>query len=90
MQIVWTKLEPGGMELSELSPGDLFRARSGSTPYMVICISAPMKAIEMKGVDCILALSLESGQLHEFERSYPIIPLEGRLELARIRCERRK
>jgi len=37
----------------------------------------------------IAVVSLESGQVHLFDYTHPVVELDGKLELSRIRIERR-
>lgn len=86
LRIKWSKSVPGGMEIHHLKAGDVFKTRKGSTPYIAVCLGSTfsnVRGIRIDDTSVIFAVSLESGQLHSFERNHPVVELEGDVELSK-------
>jgi hypothetical protein len=84
LQIKFSRNEPGTVPLEELMPGKLFKMQRGTTPYMVAYLHERMQ-VRGSAKDGIVVISLTSGNLHIFCKSHPVVELDGKLELTRVK-----
>lgn len=86
LRVKLLKNEPNTVQLDDIGTGSLFKTQQGQIVYMVIVPHDNIKIQKNR----IPAISLHSGQIHFFNKTHPIVELDGALEVSRIKLERRK
>ena len=76
LKIEFTSVPRNGVEVGALPNGAMFRTAQGRTPYLKL----REEAIRTMG-ELLEAVSLESGNVHWFEKKHVVYELDGTLKV---------